>query len=116
MRGAKCEVRGARCDRSEVRSCELRPGRTTRALPFFTAEELSEVARFYGARDDAAATPLRRLPGLAAALGAGEILIKDESKRFGLPAFKIAGARYAVATFFTGSSIGMRSELYSGDP
>jgi diaminopropionate ammonia-lyase len=78
-------------------SAFVQPVRIATPLPFFTAEELSDVARFYAARDDAAATPLRRLPGLAAALGAGEILIKDESHRFGLPAFKIAGARYAVA-------------------
>lgn len=80
-----------------MRSAFVQPGRIARPSVFFTADEMSDVARFYAARDDAAATPLRRLPGLAAALGAGEILIKDESERFGLPAFKIAGARYAVA-------------------
>ena len=80
-----------------MKSAFVQPGRIASPLPFFTANELTDVAHFYGARDDAPATPLRRLPGLAAALGAGEILIKDESDRFGLPAFKIAGARYAVA-------------------
>lgn len=41
-------------------------------------------------------TPLRTLPELASRLGLGEILLKDESSRFGLPAFKILGASWAV--------------------
>lgn len=41
-------------------------------------------------------TPLHRLRGLAAALGIGELLIKDESTRFGLRAFKGVGGAYAV--------------------
>jgi hypothetical protein len=40
-------------------------------LPFFTAAEVSDVARFYGARRRAGDAG-ERLPGLAAALGAGE--------------------------------------------
>ncbi len=42
-----------------------------------------------------AVTPLVELPGLAAALGVGRVLVKDESTRFGLPAFKILGASWA---------------------
>lgn len=41
-------------------------------------------------------TPLRRLPGLAARVGVGSVLVKDESARLGLPAFKILGATWAV--------------------
>lgn len=41
-------------------------------------------------------TPLVALPGLAAALGIGSILVKDESRRFGLPAFKVLGGSYAA--------------------
>ena len=63
---------------------------------FFTAAELNDVRAFYAGLPDADPTPLRRLGGLAAELGVGELLIKDESTRFGLPAFKIVGARYAV--------------------
>lgn len=62
----------------------------------FTAAELNDVRAFYARLPDAHPTPLRRLRGLAAQLGVGELLIKDESARFGLPAFKIVGARYAV--------------------
>ncbi len=35
-------------------------------------------------------------PGLAAELGVGRVLVKDESNRFGLPAFKILGASWAL--------------------
>ncbi|GAA4705286.1 diaminopropionate ammonia-lyase [Promicromonospora umidemergens] len=42
-------------------------------------------------------TPLRDLPGLAAELGVGRVLVKEESSRLGLPAFKVLGASYATA-------------------
>ncbi|KAI1378163.1 tryptophan synthase beta subunit-like PLP-dependent enzyme [Hypoxylon crocopeplum] len=41
-------------------------------------------------------TRLHSLPDLAAELGLGHVLLKDESDRFGLPAFKILGASWAV--------------------
>jgi diaminopropionate ammonia-lyase len=41
-------------------------------------------------------TPLRDLPGLAAATGVGRVLVKDESSRLGLPAFKVLGASWAT--------------------
>lgn len=44
-----------------------------------------------------APTPLRRLNGLAAELGVRNVYVKDESFRFGLNAFKVLGASYAVA-------------------
>ena len=42
------------------------------------------------------ATPLVDAPGLADALGVGKVLVKDESSRLGLPAFKVLGASWAV--------------------
>ena len=42
-------------------------------------------------------TPLVALPALAAELGVARVLVKDESARLGLPAFKILGASWAVA-------------------
>jgi diaminopropionate ammonia-lyase len=70
--------------------------RTSSRVPsrFFAIDELADVRRFYEA---AAMTPLQRLPALAARLGIGDLLIKDETARFGLPAFKTLGVRYAVA-------------------
>ena len=40
-------------------------------------------------------TPLVPVPELAAELGAGRVLVKDESSRLGLPAFKVLGASWA---------------------
>ncbi|KAK0632685.1 tryptophan synthase beta subunit-like PLP-dependent enzyme [Immersiella caudata] len=39
-------------------------------------------------------SPLRSLPTIAASLGLSHVLVKDESSRFGLPAFKILGASW----------------------
>ncbi|WP_231443252.1 diaminopropionate ammonia-lyase [Brevibacterium zhoupengii] len=44
-----------------------------------------------------APTPLISLPEEAARLGVKSVLVKDESQRLGLPAFKILGASYAIA-------------------
>jgi len=41
-------------------------------------------------------TPLVKLPGLAKRLGIGNLFLKDESHRFGLNAFKVLGASYAM--------------------
>ena len=41
-------------------------------------------------------TPLTEIPELAAELSVAAVLIKDESARLGLPAFKILGASWAV--------------------
>ena len=40
-------------------------------------------------------TPLVPVPELAADLGVGRVLVKDESSRLGLPAFKVLGASWA---------------------
>lgn len=43
-----------------------------------------------------APTPLHDVPDLACELGVSRVLIKDESNRLGLPAFKILGASWAA--------------------
>ena len=43
-----------------------------------------------------APSPLIEAPAIAAALGVGKVWVKDESSRFGLPAFKFLGASWAV--------------------
>lgn len=45
-----------------------------------------------------APSPLRDLPGLARELGLGRVLVKDESDRFGIQAFKGLGASHAMDT------------------
>lgn len=47
-----------------------------------------------------APTPLVRRPALARRLGLKEIMIKDESHRLGLNAFKVLGASYAMYCLF----------------
>jgi diaminopropionate ammonia-lyase len=42
-------------------------------------------------------TALTELPALAAELGVGRVLVKDESTRMGLGAFKVLGASWAIA-------------------
>ena len=62
-----------------------------------TAAQLATLAwTFHLSTASYTATPLRRLPGLAAELRVGEVLLKDESHRFGLNAFKILGASFAI--------------------
>ena len=41
-------------------------------------------------------TPLLDVPALAGALGVARVLVKDESQRLGLPAFKMLGASWAA--------------------
>jgi diaminopropionate ammonia-lyase len=55
-----------------------------------------DAAAFHARLDGYAPTPVRELPGLAAELGLGAVLVKDESNRLGLPAFKVLGAVWAV--------------------
>jgi diaminopropionate ammonia-lyase len=55
-----------------------------------------DAASFHSALPGYAPTPVRELPEVAASLGISAVLVKDESARFGLPAFKILGASWAV--------------------
>jgi diaminopropionate ammonia-lyase len=54
------------------------------------------AAAFHAALDGYRPTPLRELPAVAAELGLDAVLVKDESDRLGLPAFKVLGASWAV--------------------
>jgi diaminopropionate ammonia-lyase len=56
----------------------------------------AEATAFHQALPEYAPTPVRELPELAAELGVGAVLVKDESNRFGLPAFKVLGASWAI--------------------
>jgi diaminopropionate ammonia-lyase len=55
-----------------------------------------EAASFHVALPGYAPTPVRDLTAAAAELGVGAVLVKDESSRLGLPAFKILGASWAI--------------------
>ena len=75
---------------------EVCPDWETVSLNAFGNED---VLLFHKSLDVYQPTPLRRLSGLAATLGVNEILVKDESQRFGLKAFKALGASYAIYRF-----------------
>lgn len=55
-----------------------------------------EAAAFHTALPGYAPTPVQELSAVAVELGLGAVLVKDESARLGLPAFKILGASWAV--------------------
>jgi diaminopropionate ammonia-lyase len=55
-----------------------------------------EVQAFHRRLPGYAPTPLRSLPSVAAGVGVDRVLVKDESARLGLPAFKILGASWAT--------------------
>jgi diaminopropionate ammonia-lyase len=55
-----------------------------------------DALEFHRSLDGYAPTPLVDLPALADELGVGRVLVKDESSRLGLPAFKALGASWAV--------------------
>ena len=73
---------------------------------FVAAEE--EISRWPGY----AATPLHRLPGLAAKLGVAALHYKDECGRFGLKSFKALGGAYAVFRLLS-KAVGARN---GGEP
>jgi diaminopropionate ammonia-lyase len=75
----------------------------------FAPSDFARQRAFFAARPALAPTPLHRCRGLAGQLGLGQVLVKDETARFGLNAFKAAGATFAIATMRD------RGELRAGD-
>jgi diaminopropionate ammonia-lyase len=62
----------------------------------WTAPAASKDAQaFHRSLPDYAPTPLVPVPELATELKVGRVLVKDESSRMGLPAFKVLGASWA---------------------
>ena len=55
-----------------------------------------DAAAFHRGLPGYAPTPVRELGDIAVELDVGAVLVKDESSRLGLPAFKILGASWAV--------------------
>jgi diaminopropionate ammonia-lyase len=60
---------------------------------------------FFGARPHLAPTPLTPIPALAQELGFSSVAAKDESGRFGLNAFKLLGARFAIETLIADAAL-----------
>lgn len=83
-----------------------------RAAPFAGTgfgPDTTEPLGFHRGLPGFAPTALRELPGLAARIGVARVLVKDESWRAGLPAFKILGASWAAAK-------AIHREWLGGDP
>jgi diaminopropionate ammonia-lyase len=70
-----------------------------------SVEEMEKVLHFHQTLPGYSPTPLFRLEFLAKYLGLGEILVKDESYRFGLNSFKSLGSSYAVAKYLDRENI-----------
>ncbi len=90
--------------RTAVRSAQHAAGATGTADTTGTAgttraagEAAAPAAAFHRSLPGYAPTPLLPATNLAQRWGVGEVLVKDESARLGLPAFKILGASWAVA-------------------
>ena len=79
----------------------------------FTSQEYAEVSAFYRNVSGYAPTPLHTVPDFAREIGVREVLVKDESQRLGLPAFKMLGVTYAVNQMMLRGSINRESILVS---
>ena len=66
-------------------------------ISFFNVEEAEKARKFHNTFSMYQETPLVSLQSLAEKLQVKSIYLKDESKRFGLNAFKVLGASYAIA-------------------
>ncbi|KAK5688223.1 hypothetical protein LTS10_000201 [Elasticomyces elasticus] len=69
------------------------PHRKERTWP---SHDAAAVESFHKTLPDYNQTQLHELTSVAAELGLGQVFLKDESTRFGLPAFKVLGASWAV--------------------
>lgn len=77
----------------------------------FSEDDYANVARFFEGRAEIRPTPLARLPALARRLGLRDLVVKDESHRLGLNAFKGAGAAYAIDRLMAAHAEGDRPAL-----
>ncbi len=63
----------------------------------FSPEVAATVCKFHRSFPNYSPTPLARLSRLAQRFELADLWVKDESQRFGLNAFKVLGASYAIA-------------------
>lgn len=67
----------------------------------FEEKEMKEVYEFHKSLPGYKATPLVELDELAKYYGVQKLWLKDESKRFGLNAFKVLGGSYAIGKYLS---------------
>jgi diaminopropionate ammonia-lyase len=70
-------------------------------LTEFNSKEMEEVYNFHKSLPNYKATPLVELDNLASYYGVEKLWVKDESKRFGLNAFKVLGGSYAIGKYLS---------------
>lgn len=80
----------------------VRKGRPQADIHFLSNKTAEEVRAFHRTVSQYAVTPLHELRGLARRLGLASVLVKDESFRFGLNAFKALGGVYAMGKYVAG--------------
>ena len=68
-------------------------------LKYFKNEEIEKILNFQRTNNKFTKTPLINLNALSNKLNVNNIYIKDESKRFGLNAFKVMGGIYAIGKY-----------------
>lgn len=68
-------------------------------LQGFSKEIIEQIHTFQASHPDYTKTPLISLSNLANHLQLGNVFVKDESKRFGLNAFKVLGGIYVVGRY-----------------
>jgi diaminopropionate ammonia-lyase len=80
----------------EPAGSDQRQSSTNKANAAAAGTEAHDVVAFHRSMPGYEPTPLVGTPGLARQLGVASLVIKDQSRCFGLPAFKIIGASWAV--------------------
>src|SRR4051794_5935357 len=99
---------GTSCDPTPALAFELIINTRRGQTPPPRAVRASEPARtpsFHRSMTGYVPTELRDSPELAEAMGVGRVLLKVETERFGLPAFKILGASWAAERLLAGRDI-----------
>jgi diaminopropionate ammonia-lyase len=89
---------------SAARSSHNNPG-------LFATHEYRMVDNFFGSQPNLLPTPLHHLRGLASQIKIGDLLVKDESTRFGLTSFKLLGVSYAVGRLLSSGRLAKGSAL-----
>ena len=80
----------------------LHKGARNAAVLQSVTPQQAAAQKFHSGIAGYAATPLVNLQQWAQKIGIGKIWVKDESKRFGLNAFKALGGSYAIAKYLCG--------------
>jgi diaminopropionate ammonia-lyase len=81
------------CDYAFNELCQTDPAWRGEEYAFLNDSDMLE---FHGSLPGYEPAPLVELPNLAFRRGLGAVFVKDESKRFGIQAFKALGASYAM--------------------